>query len=67
MKDDLRSGFGVQTRPGKHRYSGQWENNKFHGKGEYVKEDGIRYIGSFKNGKYHGDGHIITPMKEYKG
>ena len=50
MKDDKRSGFGVLTRPGLYKYSGEWENNYYNGKGEFIDDEkGYRYIGGFKN------------------
>ena len=47
MRDDKRSGFGILTLPGKYKFSGEFENNKFHGKGELIYDSGRHYTGGF--------------------
>ena len=37
-------------------YHGEWQNNKFHGKGEFFFQDGSYYIGTFLEGIAHGEG-----------
>ena len=37
-------------------YSGEWQNNLFHGNGIFLYENGDRYVGNFKNDLHHGQG-----------
>ena len=46
----MRSGFGVQTKPGDYNYRGEWANNDFHGKGEATYYKYGHYVGEFRNG-----------------
>ena len=55
-----RSGFGVEWNPyERYRYEGDFENDKFHGKGSKIYDDGRAYTGGFKHGLEHGDGLLV--------
>ena len=37
-------------------YSGEWQNNLFHGRGIFLYENGDRYVGNFEKDVPHGEG-----------
>ncbi len=58
--DGQFQGFGslqVPSRSGQAwKYTGEFENGKFHVQGIFAWESGDRYEGSFENGQFHGPG-----------
>lgn len=52
------------SKVGRESYSGEWSNNRYHGKGVLRLSDGNRIIGVFKNGEFTGDGVILTRNKD---
>jgi hypothetical protein len=50
------------------QYSGQWMNNKMHGKGDFIWPDGKRYVGDYNQDKKEGFGtYYWKNDKFYKG
>lgn len=45
-------------------YDGEYFEGKFHGKGKYVRKDGLTYEGEWKDGKEHG--HGIESLGDYR-
>ena len=43
------------------KYSGEWQNNKFHGQGTMTWPDGTKYVGEWQNDKRTGLGKIFFP------
>ena len=54
-------GNGTVTLPNGDRYSGGFQDNKYHGQGVMSYADGSKYTGEFKNGKFNGKGAISFP------
>lgn len=49
-------------------YSGEWLNNKFHGRGSYEWPNGATYIGDWYENKMHGNGAFLaTSGDRYQG
>jgi hypothetical protein len=49
-------------------YSGEWKDNKMHGKGIFSWKDGRRYEGEYIDDKKHGYGEFSWPDgRLYKG
>ena len=44
-----------------HKYVGEIENGKPHGRGNITFADGDQYVGKFKDGQKHGQGTLTTP------
>jgi len=42
-------------------YEGEFNNDKFHGKGYFTSPDGHTYEGEFNNDKFHGQGTLTYP------
>lgn len=62
-----KHGYGRQIGPNGLVYDGDWQNDRYHGRGE-LKTPDTKYVGQFKNGKYHGDGvYSIGNEIEYDG
>ena len=45
-------------------YDGEYYKGKFHGKGKYVRKDGLTYEGEWEDGKEHG--HGIESLGDYR-
>jgi hypothetical protein len=41
------------------RYEGEFKQGKFHGKGVFMRCDGMKYIGEYQNGKISGLGMCL--------
>ena len=48
-------------------YEGEYFEGQFHGKGKYVRKDGLTYEGEWKDGKKHGNGIEILGDYRYEG
>jgi hypothetical protein len=67
-----KSGFGVQYSVNwvngiRYKYMGYFKDNRFHGYGVMVREDGIIYQGEYREGKQSGIGVHIYNDKVYQG
>ena len=51
----------------KYKYCGYYKNNKYHGIGILIKEDGECYYGEFRDGAKNGYGYLINKDSYYKG
>lgn len=50
------------------KYTGEWMNNRMHGKGHMIYSDGKEYIGDFDNDLRHGQGlYKFGDEREYEG
>ena len=47
-----------------HKYVGEIENGKPHGRGDITFADGDQYVGKFKDGQKHGQGTLTTPDRD---
>ena len=56
----MKHGFGTWKSVSSfgEEYSGDWFEDKFHGKGTYNWPDGRHYKGEWKDGKMHGYGEM---------
>ena len=45
-------------------YFGDWKDEKYEGKGEYLSNDGVWYVGEYLKGKRHGTGVLYTPNSD---
>ena len=43
-------------------YSGEFKDDKKHGKGYYINPNGTTYEGGYKNDLFHGKGKFTDPM-----
>ena len=43
------------------KYSGDFKDDKKHGKGYYINPNGMNYEGGYKNDVFHGKGKFIDP------
>mmetsp|Transcript_25731 Transcript_25731/g.43349 ORF Transcript_25731/g.43349 Transcript_25731/m.43349 type:complete len:550 (-) Transcript_25731:116-1765(-) len=68
FKDDFPHGFGVYQyhtiddkgrRVKYHKYEGNFQRGKRHGKGVYIAANGDTYTGEFENDLYHGEGLLV--------
>ena len=52
-----------------HHYEGEFKNDRKHGQGREVDENGVIFVGDFKEGKRHGYGVRTWPTgdREQKG
>ena len=59
-------GRGIQIYPDNSYYKGYWENNKAHGKGEFLHSSGDKYIGYWKDliKEFMKESLLIIPLKE---
>lgn len=46
------------------RYTGEWQDDKFHGRGVYTFPSGERYVGEFRGGRRNGQGTWTHPNGE---
>ena len=53
--------FGASTYVSGGKYVGEYEDDKFNGKGIYIWTDGKKYVGEWKDGKRNGKGAITNP------
>ena len=61
--DDNFCGLGMYIWPnGELRYQGFWKNNKFHGFGVLLKDNGQYYQGHWEDGKINGIGELFGPI-----
>ena len=69
FKEGLLCGSGIlYDKNGDVIYDGQWQDNKFHGKGTRLFSNGEKYVGEYVAGKMHGHGTYTFPGKwEYTG
>jgi len=69
IKNNIKNGFGIFIdKIGLFTYKGKWKNDRFHGYGKYIWENGDEYHGEFLDGKFHGLGKIISHNgKEVEG
>lgn len=65
--DGSKSGKGNQILPDGSIYSGDLENNKFHGTGVFISSNGDYYIGQWKEDKASGNGKLVTNSYTYFG
>jgi hypothetical protein len=56
-------GIGILSWEDGVEYVGQFQNDKFHGNGQYKWKDGKTYIGGWVQGMQHGDGKLIVQNK----
>ena len=66
-----RHGYGTSTwsKPFGGEYVGDWENDKYHGEGKYVFNNGDSWHGSFEKGKANGYGCYVLNginIEDYK-
>jgi hypothetical protein len=52
---------GTYIWPNGNKYTGDWVDGRFYGKGTLSRKDGSSYTGDFENGKYHGTGTYTWP------
>ena len=57
--------YGTFTIPDGSKYTGEYKDNKRHGKGTVTSPDGYNYVGEFKDDKKHGQG-AMTLLEGYK-
>ena len=50
--------------PDGRKYTGEWANHEFHGKGTFEWPDGRKYTGRWEKSKPHGAGVYINAKKE---
>ena len=48
--------FGEAMTPTGAKYSGEWRNDKFEGRGTYTYRNGAKYVGEFSNNRRNGEG-----------
>ena len=50
-------------------YTGQYENDRFHGQGTYKWPSGKKYVGQFANNNFNGQGtmHYADGISIYEG
>ncbi|XP_019134506.2 MORN repeat-containing protein 2 [Larimichthys crocea] len=64
----MRSGAGKHTSEGGVIYTGEWHEDKMHGRGTLQHPSGALYEGEFKDNMYHGTGTYTFPDGcTYKG
>ncbi|XP_069012974.1 MORN repeat-containing protein 2 [Embiotoca jacksoni] len=64
----VRSGTGKHTSASGVVYSGEWNEDKMHGRGILQHPSGALYKGEFKDNMYHGTGIYTFPDRTvYKG
>uniref|UniRef100_A0A3Q0RKN7 MORN repeat containing 2 n=1 Tax=Amphilophus citrinellus TaxID=61819 RepID=A0A3Q0RKN7_AMPCI len=64
----VRSGVGKHTSASGIIYTGEWHEDKMHGRGTLQHPSGARYKGEFKDNMYHGTGTYTFPDGSvYKG
>ncbi|XP_049892455.1 MORN repeat-containing protein 2 isoform X2 [Epinephelus moara] len=64
----MRSGSGKHTSAGGIIYTGEWHEDKMHGRGTLQHPSGALYEGEFKDNMYHGTGTYTFPDgSTYKG
>jgi hypothetical protein len=56
--------YGLFCDKDKNIYCGEWDNNKYEGKGILYDYNGNKYIGEFNNGKKNGQGIMYYNKKE---
>ena len=61
-----KSGFGIFLDSQGNKYIGQWENDKFNGKGRLLSLNGDYYEGDFNMGLIEGNGSFYLKKDEYK-
>ncbi len=67
MKRIIKVDFNNRWADGR-EYSGEWKDNKMHGKGIFSWKDGRRYEGEYIDDKKHGYGEFSWPDgRLYKG
>lgn len=42
------------------KYIGEWKDDTFNGKGEYIDEQGVKWKGYFENGKGYNLQHVLN-------
>jgi hypothetical protein len=57
IKDDMDSG----------KYEGEFQKNKYHGKGTYIDSSGTKYTGEWQNGERFGFGEELKITKSKRG
>ncbi|XP_029016109.1 MORN repeat-containing protein 2-like [Betta splendens] len=64
----MRSGTGRHISANGLKYTGEWHEDKMHGRGTLQHPSGALYEGEFKDGVYHGAGTYTFPDgSTYKG
>ncbi|XP_071357931.1 MORN repeat-containing protein 2 [Trachinotus anak] len=64
----MRSGIGKHTSVNGIIYTGEWHDDKMHGRGTLQHPSGALYEGEFKENMYHGTGTYTFPDgSTYKG
>ena len=61
-----KNGFGIFLDSQGNKYIGQWENDKFNGKGRLLSINGDYYEGYFNMGLIEGDGTFYSKKEKYK-
>ena len=54
--------IGTYTYKNKSKYTGQFQNNKKHGKGVYFAANGDKFEGNWENGKLNGECNFYLPQ-----
>ncbi|XP_035002995.1 MORN repeat-containing protein 2 isoform X1 [Hippoglossus stenolepis] len=64
----VRTGVGKQTTANWIVYTGEWHEDKMHGRGTLQFPSGVMYEGEFKDNMFHGTGtYTFTDGSTYKG
>ena len=48
--------IGTSTFKSGHKYSGEWRDHYFHGKGTWTEPNGDEYVGEWRDGRRNGEG-----------
>jgi hypothetical protein len=54
------NGYGEMSWNDGTKYIGEWKDDTFNGKGEYIDEQGVKWKGYFENGKGYNLQHVLN-------